>query len=81
MHELSDELIEYVLNSAINNPYFNAKKVNYDIKKNFKSDLTLHQFYLILRFILEMVLGCYSTLPSRGSNKLPLDARGAAFII
>lgn len=50
MNKLPDVLIEYVLNSAINNPYFNAKKVKYDIKKNFKCDLTLHQVYLILRF-------------------------------
>ena len=50
MYLLSDDIINYILDDAVNNPYFNVHKTRRYIKKTFNYTLTSHQIYCILKF-------------------------------
>lgn len=50
MHSLSDDIIQSVIKSAINNPYFNTNIIIKNIKKQFKIALSSRQIYTILKF-------------------------------
>lgn len=50
MHLLSDNIMQFVIDGAINNPYFNTNVIIKNIKKKFKTVLSSTQIYTILKF-------------------------------
>lgn len=50
MHSLSDDIMKFVIKSAVNNPYFNTNTTIKNIKKQFKTVLSSTQIYTILKF-------------------------------
>lgn len=50
MHSLSDDIMKFVIKSAVNNPHFNTNTTIKNIKKQFKTVLSSTQIYTILKF-------------------------------
>jgi transposase len=50
MHSLTDDVIKFVLEAAINKPFFNIKRTTYDVNKLYKTNLSNRQIYAILHY-------------------------------